>query len=310
MKIYESITELIGRTPLLRLNNIEKSENTDACILAKLECMNPAGSAKDRVAKSMIEDAERRGLLKAGATIIEPTSGNTGIGLAAIAAAKGYRAVFTMPDTMSAERQMLLRAYGAEIVLTPGAEGMSGAIKRAEELACDIEGSFIPSQFTNPANPAAHEATTGPEIWEDTDGKIDIFVCGIGTGGTVSGTGRYLKKMDPNIKIVGFEPAGSAVLSGGTAGPHPLQGIGAGFVPEILDTEIYNEIITVTGDEAYSMGRALAKREGILVGITSGAAVHAAVKLAKLPENRGKTIVALLPDSGERYLSTPMFKES
>ena len=309
MKIYESITELIGRTPLMRLNNIEKAEGLDCVLLAKLECMNPAGSAKDRVAKSMIEDAEKRGLLKAGATIIEPTSGNTGIGLASLAASMGYRAIFTMPDTMSTERQMLLRAYGAEIVLTPGAEGMAGAIRKAEELRDEIAGSFIPGQFENPANPAAHEATTGPEIWEDTDGKIDVFVCGIGTGGTVSGTGRYLKKMNPSIKVIGIEPADSPVLSGGKAGAHPLQGIGAGFIPKALDTEIYDEIITVTGDEAYSMGRAVARKEGILVGITSGAAVHAAVSLAKRPEYRGKTIVALLPDSGERYLSTPLFRE-
>lgn len=309
MKIYENVTELIGRTPLMRLNNIEKAEGLDCVLLAKLECMNPAGSAKDRVAKSMIEDAEKRGLLKAGATIIEPTSGNTGIGLASLAASMGYRAIFTMPDTMSTERQMLLRAYGAEIVLTPGAEGMAGAIRKAEELRDEIAGSFIPGQFENPANPAAHEATTGPEIWEDTDGKVDVFVCGIGTGGTVSGTGRYLKKMNPAIRVIGIEPSDSPVLSGGKAGAHPLQGIGAGFIPKALDTEIYDEIITVTGDEAYSMGRAVARKEGILVGITSGAAVHAAVSLAKRPEYRGKTIVALLPDSGERYLSTPLFSE-
>jgi len=309
MKIYENVTELIGRTPLMRLNNIEKAEGLDCVLLAKLECMNPAGSAKDRVAKSMIEDAEKRGLLKAGATIIEPTSGNTGIGLASLAASMGYRAIFTMPDTMSTERQMLLRAYGAEIVLTPGAEGMAGAIRKAEELRDEIAGSFIPGQFENPANPAAHETTTGPEIWKDTDGKVDVFVCGIGTGGTVSGTGRYLKKMNPAIRVIGIEPSDSPVLSGGKAGAHPLQGIGAGFIPKALDTEIYDEIITVTGDEAYSMGRAVARKEGILVGITSGAAVHAAVRLAKLPEYRGKTIVALLPDSGERYLSTPLFRE-
>lgn len=309
MKIYENVTELIGRTPLMRLNNIEKAEGLDCVLLAKLECMNPAGSAKDRVAKSMIEDAEKRGLLKAGATIIEPTSGNTGIGLASLAASMGYRAIFTMPDTMSTERQMLLRAYGAEIVLTPGAEGMAGAIRKAEELRDEIAGSFIPGQFENPANPAAHEATTGPEIWKDTDGNVDVFVCGIGTGGTVSGTGRYLKKMNPAIRVIGIEPSDSPVLSGGKAGAHPLQGIGAGFIPKALDTEIYDEIITVTGDEAYSMGRAVARKEGILVGITSGAAVHAAVCLAKRPEYRGKTIVALLPDSGERYLSTPLFRE-
>jgi len=309
MKIYESITELIGRTPLLRLNNIEKTFSLDCTLLAKLEGMNPAGSAKDRVAKSMIEDAENRGLIKAGATIIEPTSGNTGIGLAAIAASKGYRAIFTMPDTMSAERQLLLKAYGAEIVLTPGTEGMSGAIRRAEELAREIEGSFIPSQFTNPANPASHECTTGPEIWEDTEGKVDLFVCGIGTGGTISGTGKFLKKMNPNVRIVGIEPSASPVLSGGAAGAHPLQGIGAGFVPETLDTGIYDEIVTVSGEEAYAMGRTLARSEGILTGITSGAALHASVTLARLAENRGKTIVVLLPDSGERYLSTPMFNE-
>lgn len=309
MKIYNNVTELIGNTPMMELKNIEKKLSLSARLIAKLECFNPAGSVKDRVAYNMIADAEEKGLLKEGAVIIEPTSGNTGIGLAAVAAQRGYRAVFTMPDTMSVERQMLLRAYGAEIVLTPGRDGMAGAIAKAEELKRETPNSFIPGQFTNPANPESHIKTTGPEIWRDTEGEVDIFVCGIGTGGTVSGIGKYLKSMKPSVKIVGVEPSDSPVLSGGTAGPHPLQGIGAGFVPETLDTDVYDEIITVSGDEAYSMGRLLARREGILAGITSGAALHAACILAKREENFGKTVVALLPDSGERYLSTPMFKE-
>ena len=307
MKIYENITELIGKTPIMELKNIEKDHSLEARILAKLEYFNPSGSVKDRVAYNMIADAEAKGLLGEGSVIIEPTSGNTGIGLAAVAAQRGYRAIFTMPETMSVERQMLLKAYGAEIVLTPGKDGMSGAIKEAEELKRKIPNSFIPGQFENPANPEAHFKTTGPEIFEDTDGEVDIFVCGIGTGGTISGIGKYLKSMNSKIKVVGVEPSASPVLSGGCAAPHPLQGIGAGFIPETLDTDIYDEIITVSGDEAYDMGRALARREGLLVGITSGASLHAAITLAKREENRGKTIVALLPDSGERYLSTPMF---
>ena len=307
MKIYENVTELIGKTPIMELKNIEKDHSLEARILAKLEYFNPSGSVKDRVAYNMIADAEAKGLLGEGSVIIEPTSGNTGIGLAAVAAQRGYRAIFTMPETMSVERQMLLKTYGAEIVLTPGKDGMSGAIKEAEELKRKIPNSFIPGQFENPANPEAHFKTTGPEIFEDTDGEVDIFVCGIGTGGTISGIGKYLKSMNSKIKVVGVEPSASPVLSGGCAAPHPLQGIGAGFIPETLDTDIYDEIITVSGDEAYDMGRALARREGLLVGITSGASLHAAITLAKREENRGKTIVALLPDSGERYLSTPMF---
>lgn len=309
MKIHKKITDLIGGTPLLELTNYEADHNLGATILAKLEYFNPAGSAKDRIAKAMIDDAEARGLLKPGAVIIEPTSGNTGIGLAAVAASRGYKVVLTMPDTMSVERRNLLKAYGAEIVLTEGAKGMSGAIAKAEELAAATENSFIPSQFTNPANPAAHLAATGPEIWQDTDGKVDIFVAGVGTGGTVSGVGEYLKSKNPAVKVVAVEPVGSPVLSKGTAGPHKIQGIGAGFVPDTLNTAIYDEIITVENEDAFAAGRALARREGVLVGISSGAAVHAAAELAKRPENKGKVIVALLPDTGERYLSTAMFSE-
>lgn len=307
MKIYNRIDELVGGTPLMRLNNYEKKNNLAAAVIAKLEYFNPAGSVKDRVAAVFIDEAEKKGLLRAGSVIIEPTSGNTGIGLAAIGAAKGYRVILTMPDTMSVERRNLLKAYGAEIVLTPGAKGMQGAIDKASELAAEIDGSYIPGQFTNPANPAAHVASTGPEIWNDTDGKIDIFVAGAGTGGTVSGVGAYLKKQNPNIKIVAVEPAGSPVISGGKPGAHGLQGIGAGFIPETLDIDIIDEVITVTEEDAYAAGRALARDEGILVGISSGAAVHAASEIAKRSGNKGKTIVALLPDSGERYLSTPMF---
>lgn len=308
MKIFKQITELIGSTPLIELSNIENFYNLSATILAKAESFNPAGSAKDRVAKAMIEDAEKRGLLKKGSVIIEPTSGNTGIGLASAAAAKGYKVILTMPDTMSIERRNLLKAYGAEIVLTEGAKGMTGAIEKAEELAKTISSSFIPGQFTNSANPQAHYDTTGPEIWNDTDGKIDIFVAGVGTGGTISGVGRYLKEQNPDIKIVAVEPADSPLLSQGKAGPHKLQGIGANFVPETLDTKVYDEIITVTTEEAFNAGRDIARKEGFLVGITSGAAVHAAICLAKRKENEGKTIVALLPDTGERYLSTEMFE--
>lgn len=309
-KIYASATELIGRTPLLQVNNYAKEAGvTDVTLLAKLEYFNPAGSVKDRVALSMLEDAEKKGVLKPGATIIEPTSGNTGIGLASVAAAKGYRTILTLPETMSVERRNLLKAYGAELVLTEGAKGMKGAIAKAEELQKEIPGAVILGQFDNPANPAVHAATTGPEIWEDTDGKVDIFVAGVGTGGTVTGVGTYLKSKNPNIKIVAVEPADSPVLSGGKPGPHKLQGIGAGFVPSILNTQIYDEIITVTTEEAFSTGRQIAHQEGILVGITSGAALYAAASLAKRPENKGKTIVALLPDSGDRYLSTPMFTE-
>ena len=309
MKVYESITDLIGKTPLLKLNHYIADNELGADIYAKLEYFNPAGSVKDRVAFAMIDDAERSGALKPGSVIIEPTSGNTGIGLAAVAASRGYRAILTMPETMSVERRNLLKAYGAEIVLTDGAKGMKGAIAKAEELAAEIENSFIPSQFTNPANPKAHLASTGPEIWEATDGKVDIFVAGVGTGGTVSGVGGYLKSQNPNVKVVAVEPAGSPVLSKGTAGPHKIQGIGAGFVPDTLDTEIYDEIIPVENEDAFATGRALARREGVLVGISSGAAVWAAAQLARRPENKGKLIVALLPDTGERYLSTPMFSE-
>lgn len=309
MRVYEKITDLIGGTPLLNLTESVADEKPAATILGKMEYFNPAGSAKDRIAKKMIDDAEASGKLKPGAVIIEPTSGNTGIGLASIAASRGYRIVLTMPETMSAERRNLLKAYGAELVLTEGAKGMTGAIEKAEQLAAEIPGSFIPSQFTNPSNPAAHFETTGPEIWNDTDGKIDIFVAGAGTGGTISGVGAYLKKQNPNVKIVAVEPAGSPVLSKGTAGPHKLQGIGAGFVPETLNTEIYDEIITVTDEAAYAMGRRLARKAGVLVGITSGAALHAATELAARPENKGKLIVALLPDTGERYLSTTMFSD-
>lgn len=304
MKIYKSISELIGSTPLLELH----CHDTDARILAKLESLNPAGSIKDRVASSMIEDAENRGLLIKGSVIVEPTSGNTGIGLAAVAASKGYKVILTMPDTMSIERRSLLEAYGAEIVLTDGKKGMSGAIEKAEEIAKNTSGAFLAGQFINPANPAAHYRTTGPEIWEDTDGNVDIFVAGVGTGGTITGTGEYLKSKNPNIKIVAVEPQGSPYLSKGIAGPHGLQGIGAGFVPEILNTEIYDEIITVSEEAAYETGKMLARSEGILAGITSGAAVFAAMELAKRPENKGKTIVAILPDTGDRYLSTPLFK--
>ena len=309
MPIYRSVTELIGRTPLLELCNYERNHGLHATLLAKLECMNPAGSAKDRVAANMVARAEESGQLAPGGTIIEPTSGNTGIGLAAAAAAKGYHVILTMPDTMSVERRALIAAYGAEIVLTPGADGMSGAVARAEELHRSIPGSIIAGQFENPANPEAHEKTTGPEIWADTAGTVDIFVAGAGTGGTVSGVGRYLKAQDPNIKVVAFEPASSPLLTEGRAGPHGLQGIGANFVPENLDRTVLDEILTVTDADAYAAGRELARTEGILVGITSGAAVWAAAQLAMRPENAGKTIVALLPDSGERYLSTPMFRD-
>lgn len=310
-KIYESATELIGHTPLLKVNNYAKEVGvTDATLLAKLEYFNPAGSVKDRIALAMIEDAEKKGQLKPGATIIEPTSGNTGIGLASVAAAKGYRTILTLPETMSVERRNLLKAYGAELVLTEGAKGMKGAIAKAEELQKEIPGAVILGQFDNPANPAAHAATTGPEIWEDTEGKVDIFVAGVGTGGTVTGIGTYLKSKNPNVQVVAVEPTDSPVLSGGKPGPHKLQGIGAGFVPSILNTQIYDEVFTVTTDEAFETGRQIAHKEGILVGITSGAALYAAAQLAKRPENKGKTIVALLPDSGDRYLSTPMFTEA
>ena len=307
MPIYHSVTELIGRTPLLELCNYERNHDLKAVLLAKLECMNPAGSAKDRVAANMIARAETEGRLAPGGTIIEPTSGNTGIGLAAAAAAKGYRVILTMPDTMSVERRALIAAYGAEIILTPGAAGMAGAVAKAEELHQSIPGSIIAGQFENPANPAAHEKTTGPEIWADTEGKVDIFVAGVGTGGTVSGVGRYLKAQNPAVRVVAFEPASSPLLTEGHAGPHGLQGIGANFVPENLDRSVLDEVLTVTDADAYATGRELARTEGILVGITSGAAVWAAAQLARQPENAGKTIVALLPDSGERYLSTPMF---
>lgn len=309
MKVYERITDLIGGTPLLKLNNIVGDTQTQADIYGKLEYFNPAGSVKDRIARAMIDDAEKSGALKPGAVIIEPTSGNTGIGLASVAASRGYKIILTMPETMSVERRNLLKAYGAELVLTDGAKGMKGAIAKAEELAKETPGSFIPSQFTNPANPAAHKATTGPEIWEDTDGKVDIFVAGVGTGGTLSGVGEYLKSKNPNVKVVAVEPAGSPVLSKGVAGPHKIQGIGAGFVPDTLDTDIYDEIITVENEDAFETGRRLARKGGVLVGISSGAAVYAALQLAKRPENEGKVIVALLPDTGERYLSTPMFSE-
>ena len=309
MKIYGSIAELIGRTPLVELANYGRSEGARARILAKLEYLNPAGSAKDRVGLAMVEDAEKRGLLKPGAVIIEPTSGNTGIGLAAVAVPRGYRLILTMPDTMSMERRSLLKAYGAEVVLTDGAKGMQGAIDKAQELAREIPGSFIPGQFVNPANPEAHRRTTGPEIWEDTEGCVDIFVASVGTGGTITGTGEYLKSQNPNIKVVAVEPADSPVLSGGTAGPHKIQGIGAGFVPEILNTDIYDEIIRVESGEAYRAGRMLAKKEGFLTGISSGAALSAALTLTRRSENAGKCIVVLLPDTGDRYLSTEMFSE-
>ncbi len=310
-KIIESATELVGKTPLLKVNNyMQKAGIQDAVILAKLEYLNPAGSVKDRIALNMVEQAEKEGLLKPGATIIEPTSGNTGIGLASVAAARGYKAVLTLPDTMSVERRNLLAAYGAQLVLTEGALGMKGAIAKAEELHQEIEGSVIMGQFENPHNPAAHEKTTGPEIWEDTDGKVDIFVAGVGTGGTITGVGKYLKSRNPHIKIVAVEPEGSPVLSGGQPGPHKLQGIGAGFVPGVLDTAVYDEVIKVGNEEAFAAGRAVARTEGILVGITSGAAMHAAAELARRPENAGKVIVVLLPDSGDRYLSTPLFTEA
>lgn len=309
MRTFDKITDLIGDTPILKLNNYIALNELPANIYAKLEYFNPAGSVKDRIAKAMIDDAEAKGALKPGAVIIEPTSGNTGIGLAAVAASKGYRIILTMPETMSVERRNLLKAYGAELVLTDGAKGMKGAIAKAEELAQQIEGGFIPSQFTNSANPTAHFNTTGPEIWEDTDGKVDIFVAGVGTGGTVSGVGKYLKSKNPNVKVVAVEPAGSPVLSKGVAGPHKIQGIGAGFVPETLDTKIYDEIIAVENEDAFATGRTLARKEGLLVGISSGAAVYAATQLAKRPENKGKNIVVLLPDTGDRYLSTPMFAE-
>ena len=309
MRTFDKITDLIGGTPILKLNNYIALNELPANIYAKLEYFNPAGSVKDRIAKAMIDDAEAKGALQPGAVIIEPTSGNTGIGLAAVAASKGYRIILTMPETMSVERRNLLKAYGAELVLTDGAKGMKGAIAKAEELAQQIEGGFIPSQFTNSANPTAHFNTTGPEIWEDTDGKVDIFVAGVGTGGTVSGVGKYLKSKNPNVKVVAVEPAGSPVLSKGVAGPHKIQGIGAGFVPETLDTKIYDEIIAVENEDAFATGRTLARKEGLLVGISSGAAVYAATQLAKRPENKGKNIVVLLPDTGDRYLSTPMFAE-
>lgn len=307
MTIYKNVTELIGNTPVVELSNLEKEVGLKAQLLAKVEFFNPAGSVKDRIAKRMIEKAEEQGLLKKGATIIEPTSGNTGIGLASVCASKGYKAIFTMPETMSVERRNLLKAYGAEIVLTPGSQGMKGAIAKAKELQESTPNSLIPSQFTNLENPQAHYETTGPELWEQTDGKIDIFVAGVGTGGTISGTGKYLKEKNPNIKIVAVEPEGSPVLSQGKAGPHGIQGIGAGFVPDTLNTQIYDEIITVTNENAYNTGRAIAQKEGLLVGISSGASVYAAIQLAKRPENEGKRIVALMPDTGERYLSTPMF---
>ena len=308
-KIYTSADQLIGRTPLLELEHIEKEEKLEAKVLAKLEYFNPAGSVKDRIAKAMIDDAEAKGLLKPGSVIIEPTSGNTGIGLASGAAARGYRIIIVMPETMSVERRQLMKAYGAELVLTEGAKGMKGAIAKADELAKELPNSFIPGQFVNPANPAVHKATTGPEIWEDTDGNVDIFVAGVGTGGTVTGTGEYLKSQNPNVKVVAVEPASSPVLSQGHAGAHKIQGIGAGFVPDVLDTKIYDEIITVENDDAFATGRLIGKHEGVLVGISPGAAVWAAIELAKRPENKGKTIVALLPDTGDRYLSTPLFAD-
>lgn len=308
-KIYTSAEQLIGRTPLLELTHIEAAAGLQARVLAKLESFNPGGSVKDRVAKAMLDEAEAAGKLKPGSVIIEPTSGNTGIGLAMMAAARGYRAVIVMPETMSIERRLLLKAYGAELVLTPGSQGMQGAIEKAEELAAQTPGSFVAGQFVNPANPAAHEATTGPEIWQDTDGQVDIFVAGAGTGGTVTGVGRYLKAQNPAVQVVAVEPAGSPVLGGGQAGPHGLQGIGAGFVPAVLDTTVYDEVLPVTEADAYAAGRLLGRKEGVLAGISSGAALWAALQLAKRPQNAGKTIVVLLPDTGDRYLSTPMFAE-
>ena len=308
-KVYTSADQLVGKTPLLELVHIEKAEGLEAKVLGKLEYFNPAGSVKDRIAKAMIDDAEQKGLLKDGSVIIEPTSGNTGIGLASVAAARGYRIIIVMPETMSVERRQLMKAYGAELVLTEGAKGMKGAIAKADELAKEIPGSFIPGQFVNPANPAVHKATTGPEIWEDTDGKVDIFVAGVGTGGTVTGVGEYLKSQNPNVKVVAVEPASSPVLSKGVAGSHKIQGIGAGFVPDVLDTKVYDEIIPVENEDAFATGKLIGKKEGVLVGISSGAAVWAAIQMAKRPENKGKTIVALLPDTGDRYLSTPLFAD-
>ena len=307
--VYTSADQLIGKTPLLELSNIEKNEKLEARILAKLEYFNPAGSVKDRIAKAMIDDAEAKGLLKEGSVIIEPTSGNTGIGLASVAAARGYRIIIVMPETMSLERRQLMKAYGAELVLTEGAKGMKGAIAKASELAEEIPGSFIPGQFVNPANPAVHRSTTGPEIWADTDGKVDIFVAGVGTGGTLTGVGEYLKSQNPAVKIVAVEPAGSPVLSKGVGGAHKIQGIGAGFVPDVLNTKVYDEIIAVENEDAFAAGKKVGRAEGVLVGISSGAAVWAAIELAKRPENKGKTIVALLPDTGDRYLSTPLFAD-
>lgn len=309
MTVYKAISDLIGNTPLVELTHIEEKEGLDASVVAKVEFFNPAGSVKDRIAKKMIDDAEKKGLIKPGATLIEPTSGNTGIGIASVAAAKGYKAIMTMPETMSVERRNLLKAYGAKVVLTDGKAGMKGAIAKAKELAATIPNSFIPSQFENPSNPQAHYESTGPEIWKDTEGKVDIFVAGVGTGGTVSGTGKYLKDQNPNVKVVAVEPATSPVLSEGHAGPHGIQGIGAGFVPNTLDTSVYDEVFTVTNEQAYETGRLIAHNEGMLVGISSGAATYAAIQIAKRPENKGKTIVVLLPDTGERYLSTPMFSE-
>lgn len=309
MTVYKAISDLIGNTPLVELTHIEEKEGLDSRIVAKAEFFNPAGSVKDRIAKKMIEDAEKKGVIKPGATLIEPTSGNTGIGIASVAAAKGYKAIMTMPETMSVERRNLLKAYGAKVVLTDGKTGMKGAIAKAKELAATIPNSFIPSQFENPSNPQAHYESTGPEIWKDTEGKVDIFVAGVGTGGTVSGTGKYLKDQNPNVKVIAVEPATSPVLSQGYAGPHGIQGIGAGFVPNTLDTSVYDEVFTVTNEQAYETGRLIAHNEGMLVGISSGAATYAAIQIAKRPENKGKTIVVLLPDTGERYLSTPMFAE-